>query len=124
MDRKKFSLKARAKSFQYAWAGLKALASTEHNSYIHAAFTIMVIVLGAIFRVTATEWALLILAAALVWMAELFNTAIEKTADLISKEQHPQIKLIKDVSAAAVLIAAIAAAVIGCLIFIPKIFVT
>ena len=59
---------------------------------------------------------------AMVWMAELFNTAIEKTMDFISKEAHPQIKLVKDLAAAAVLIAAIAAVLVGALIFIPKLF--
>jgi hypothetical protein len=65
---------------------------------------------------------MIVFAIALVWMAELFNTAIEKTADLISKEKHPQIKLIKDVAAAAVLIAAIAAAVVGCIVSSLKLF--
>jgi diacylglycerol kinase len=121
MEQQPFSLRARARSFRYAWEGLKGLLATEHNSYIHLALTITVVLLGCVFRVSPLEAALIVFAIALVWMAELFNTAIEKTADLISKEKHPQIKLIKDVSAAAVLIAAIAAAVVGCIVFIPKI---
>lgn len=122
MESKQFSLRARARSFVYAWMGLKALLTTEHNAYIHLAFTLMTLALGCIMHLDATECTLLIFSTALVWMAELFNTAIEKTADLISKEQHPQIKLIKDVSAAAVLVAAVAAFLIGCTIFIPKLF--
>lgn len=122
MENTNFSLRARARSFAYAWAGLKALLSAEHNMYIHLLFTLLTLAVGCVVRVTAVECTLLIFSTALVWVAELFNTAIEKTADLISKERHPQIKLIKDVSAAAVLIAAITAFLIGCIIFIPKLF--
>ena len=122
MESKQFSLRARMRSFTYAWAGLKAVLSTEHNAYIHLAFTLIALAMGCIIRLTAVECTLLLFSIALVWIAELFNTAIEKTADLISKERHPQIKLIKDVSAAAVLIAAITAFLMGCFIFIPKLF--
>lgn len=122
MERTPFSLRARARSFTYAWAGLKALISTEHNMYIHLLFTLITLAVGCLVRVNAVECTLLIFSTALVWMAELFNTAIEKTADLISKERHPQIKLIKDVSAAAVLVAAVAAALIGCIIFFQRLF--
>lgn len=117
-----FSLRARARSFCYAWAGLKAALQTEHNTYIHATLTAAAGIAGVALRISVVETVLLIFAAALVWMAELFNTAIEKTADFISTEHHPQIKLLKDVSAAAVLIAAIAALLTGCLIFLPKLF--
>lgn len=122
MAQKAFSVRARLQSFRYAFAGLKAVLRTEHNAYIHLALTAAAFILGVVLRITAGEFMLLILAMAAVWMAELFNTAIEKTADLISKEQHPQIEVIKDVSAAAVLIAAVAAFVVGCFIFIPKLF--
>jgi diacylglycerol kinase (ATP) len=59
---------------------------------------------------------------AFVWIAEMLNTAIEKSMDFISTQKHPQIKLIKDISAGAVLIATIAAVIVGCIIFIPKLF--
>lgn len=90
--------------------------------YIHLTLTIATVLCAVIFKVRALEAIVLIFAMALVWMAELFNTAIEKTADLISNEYHPQIKFLKDVSAAAVLVAALAAFLIGCIIFIPKLF--
>lgn len=122
MEQKQFTLRARARSFTYAWTGLKAALSAEHNMYIHLLFTLITLAVGCIVQVNAVECTLLIFTTALVWIAELFNTAIEKTADLISKKPHPQIKLIKDVSAAAVLVAAIAAFLVGCAIFIPKIF--
>ena len=58
----------------------------------------------------------------MVWTAEIFNTAIEKTMDFISREKHPQIKLVKDLAAAAVLITAVSAIIVGAIIFIPKLF--
>lgn len=117
-----FSVRARAKSFTHAWAGFKALLATEHNAYIHLGLTLAALALGCVLPLSAVESMLLLFAIALVWMAELFNTAIEKTADFISTERHPQIKLVKDLSAAAVLVAAVIALVVGCLIFIPKLF--
>jgi diacylglycerol kinase len=122
MEPAKFSWKARVKSFTYAWAGLKALLSTEHNAYVHLALTIAALFLGMAFRISAVEWLFLVFAIALVWITELVNTALEKAADLISKEYHPQIKIVKDVAAAAVLVAAVAALLTGCIIFLPKVF--
>src|SRR5215218_9177496 len=121
MKEKPFSLQARAKSLLYAWDGLKTMLSAEHNMYIHIVLTAVTVLCAFIYQVRALEAVVLIFAMALVWMAELFNTAIEKTADLISKAYHPQIKFLKDVSAAAVLVAAVAAFLVGCIIFIPKI---
>jgi diacylglycerol kinase len=124
MERKKFSWKKRAKSFLYAWQGLKALLRTEHNSRIHLALTGVAAALLCLLPVNRTELMVVLMAACLVWMAELFNTAIEKTADLVSKERHPQIRAVKDMAAAAVLMAAAAAVVVGLLIFLPKIILT
>lgn len=117
---KTFSWRARARSFSYAWAGIRSLFGSEHNLYLHAVSTIAAVVMAVLFRISLMEAMILALSIALVWMAELFNTAIEKTADLISSEYHPQIKLLKDVAAAAVLVAAIAALLIGAFIFLPK----
>lgn len=122
MERKKFSWKERSNSFTYAWSGIKSLLRTEHNSWIHLFLTIVAFALGFVLHINSGEFIALFMAMTLVWMAELFNTAIEKAMDFISKEKHPQIKLIKDLAAAAVLIAAMAALVIGGLIFIPKLF--
>lgn len=121
MKTKKFSWKKRALSFVYAWQGLKTLLHTEHNSRIHLGLTAVAFALLLTLPVSRTEWIVVLMVACLVWMAELFNTAIEKTADLISKDQHPQIRMVKDMAAAAVLISAAAAVVVGLLIFLPKI---
>ena len=118
----KFSWRQRGNSFGYAFSGLKAVFRTEHNMWIHAALTAVALLLGIWLRISAAEWMSLLIVMTLVWMAELFNTALEKTMDFISKEKHPQIKLVKDLSAAAVLVTAVAALVGGGIIFIPKLF--
>jgi diacylglycerol kinase (ATP) len=121
MEHEKFSWRKRMNSFQFAVSGWRLLFKTEHNSWLHFGATIAVIISAFLFKVTANEAALLTVAIGTVWIAELFNTCIEKMMDFISKEHHPAIKLIKDVSAGAVLMAALTAVIIGCFVFIPKI---
>lgn len=115
-----FSWKARLKSFVYAWEGIVSFFRREHNAQIHLAVTFLVFVLSVTLGVNKWEAIAVVFSIAFVWIAEMFNTAIEKTMDFVSVEKHPQIKLIKDISAGAVLIAAIAAVIVGCFIFIPK----
>lgn len=116
-----FSLRARLRSFRYAFEGLNTFFATQHNAIIHLLITIMVFIAAVFFNVSKGETLAIILVVTLVWTAELFNTAIEKLADTVSKEFHPGIKFIKDVSAAAVLIAAAGAFITGLVIFLPKI---
>ena len=92
----------------------------EHNSRIHLFFTAIVVAFMLIFRFTLVEYALLVLAIGLVFMAELFNSALENLSDHISPDRHVNIKKVKDLSAAAVLVSALAAFAIGCLILGPK----
>ncbi|MEI6948533.1 diacylglycerol kinase family protein [Paraflavisolibacter sp. H34] len=120
MDRKPFSLKERLYSFKYAWAGIRAAFRTDHNTWVHFVLTAAALFLAVVLHISRVEWMVLVLVVALVWMAELFNTALEKTMDFISRDYHPQIKLVKDLAAAAVLITSIAAVIVGGLIFIPK----
>jgi diacylglycerol kinase (ATP) len=115
-----FSLKKRGNSFRYAFEGIKTFFQEEHNVWIHLAATILVIVLSFVFPVTRMEALALVLTVGFVWVAEIFNTAIEKMMDFISVEKNQQIKTIKDLSAAAVLIAALIAVITGCFVFIPK----
>ncbi len=119
-EERRFSWRARLNSFRYAGQGLRALMRTEHNAWIHLVLTILALVLSIVLKISRGEALALVIVIALVWMAELFNTAMEKIMDFISKEHHPHIQVIKDMAAAAVLIAAVAAVVVGCLIFIPK----
>ena len=117
---KPFSLSARAWSFKYAFDGVINFFKTEHNSLIHLLATVAVFVAAIVLHVSGSGMIALILAIGFVWVAELFNTAIEKIMDFISAEHHPKIKLIKDLSAAAVLVAACIAIAVGCIVFIPK----
>lgn len=121
MARNRFSWRQRGNSFRYAFEGIRALFQTEHNAWIHGAFTVVVITLAFIFKVSRLELMLLILAMAIVWITEIINTAIEKAMDFVSAEKHPKIKLVKDLAAAAVLVSAVAAFLIGLIIFLPKI---
>lgn len=112
----------RLQSFAFAFSGLGAFLRSEPNGRIHLAATVAVIILAVLFHCSAGEWALLIIVMAMVWITELLNTAIEKIMDHLSPEIHPRVKWIKDVAAAAVLIAAIAAAAVGALVFVPKVW--
>jgi diacylglycerol kinase (ATP) len=118
----RFSWKKRRNSFAYAFQGLSALFKTEHNAWIHAASTVLILILSFLFNISAIEWCLVIIVMGGVWTAEIFNTAIEKMMDHVTPERHPVVKLVKDLSAAAVLLTALAAFITGCIIFIPKIF--
>ncbi|HVE61575.1 MAG TPA: diacylglycerol kinase family protein [Chitinophagaceae bacterium] len=115
-----FSLQARIKSFSYSFAGIKQLLRYEHNARIHIAFTVFTVMLCFVFNLRGMEIIALTIVIAMVWMAELFNTCLEKTIDFISVEKLPALKRIKDMAAAAVLISAICAVITGCIIFIPK----
>ena len=109
-----------ARSFRYATQGILDLFRFENNARIHLFAAIAVVVAGFYFQLSRTEWALIIIQIALVWAAEAFNTALEKLADVVSPDYHPLIKSVKDLAAGGVLIVAIAAAIVGTLIFYPK----
>ena len=121
MEQQKFSFKKRFESFKYAFSGLKLLLKIEHNSRIHLFVTICVVIAGFIFGISLVEWALIVFAIGLVFSMEIINSSIEKLADFVSPDKHETIKIVKDMAAAAVLVSAIAAAIIGLIIFIPKI---
>ena len=110
----------RARSFVHAFRGIGVLVSEEHNAWIHAAMTVLVIALGFALDVSHLEWALLALAIGLVWSAEALNTAIEWLCDVASPEHHPLVAKAKDVAAAGVLLAALAAAAAGACVFVPR----
>jgi diacylglycerol kinase len=122
MKLKPFSIKELLRSFRYAFNGLKVLIAEEHNARIHMVITVVVIGVGLYFRLSAGEWTLVLLCMALVFSMELINSAIENLADFISPEQNEQIKRVKDLSAAAVLVSAIIAAIVGLIVFLPKFF--
>lgn len=116
----RFSVKARFKSFVYAWEGIVHFLRTEHNAQVHLAASVLVIVLSVTLRVHKMEVLAVAFSMGLVWITEMINTSIEKIMDFISFEKQEPIKRIKDVAAGAVLVAAIVALFIGCVVFIPK----
>jgi len=111
--------RSRLASFGHAIAGLGHVLRTQRNAWIHAVASLAVILLAIWLQLSLTHWALLFLAMAMVWMAEFVNSALEATVDLASPTVHPLAKVGKDVGAAAVLIAAACAALVGFLILGP-----
>lgn len=120
MNETPFSLRNRIKSFSYAFRGLKTFFQTQHNAWIHALATVIVIILGNMVKLSTAEWLWIGLAIALVFITEMLNTAIEFLTDLVSPEYQPLAKKTKDVAAGAVLIAAFFAVIIGILVFTSK----
>jgi diacylglycerol kinase len=118
---KPFSISQRLLSFKYAFAGLRTLFIEEHNARIHVIAALVAIVLGFVLKISGSEWIALISVMGLVFICELFNTSLEALADFASAEKHPQIKKVKDLAAAAVLISALAAFITGVILFLPKI---
>lgn len=109
------------KSFGFAFNGLKILFKQEHNARIHLFVAGLVIVAGFAFQLSKAEWIAVIFSKGFVITTETINTVIENIADFLTIEKNHQIKVIKDLSAAAVLISSITALIIGVLIFLPKI---
>ncbi|GAB3315054.1 hypothetical protein GCM10027299_03950 [Larkinella ripae] len=104
------------RSFRFAVEGVLTLFRFENNAKIHLLAATAVLIAGFWLQLDRIEWALVLTQVALVWAAEAFNTAIEKLADVVSPERHPQIKAVKDLAAGAVLLVVILAVVVGILI--------
>lgn len=117
---KEFIIKT-IKGFRYAIQGIVSALLSERNMKIHVAIMILVIIAGFILKISCIEWIVCIILFACVISAEMFNTAIEKTIDIVIPEKSDKVKFIKDVSAGAVFVIAIASAIIGIIIFLPKI---
>lgn len=113
--------RSRMSAFRSAFAGWWYVIRTQHNAWIHALATLLVLVTGIWLQIDALEWAMIFLAVGMVWLAEFLNTALEAVVDLASPELHPLARVGKDVGAAAVLIAAITSILIGLFIFGPAI---
>ena len=110
--------RARLFSFVYAIRGIGSLIRQEPNARLHAVATVLAIALGCYRHITRLEWIALTIVIALVWIAEALNTCVEMLCDLWCEgEYHPQVKIIKDIAAAAVIIAALCALVTGIIIF-------
>lgn len=114
-----FTFSGRLRSGIHATVGIVEMLKSQHNAWLHATATFCVIVAGAVFGVSATEWCFLVIVIAVVWVAEGLNTALEFLCDVASPEFHPLVKKSKDVAAGAVLLSATGAAVVGLIVFIP-----
>ncbi|MBO7071613.1 MAG: diacylglycerol kinase family protein [Bacteroidales bacterium] len=118
--KKNFSIKARLASFKNAWRGVTVFIRQEHNAWIHCTITVLVIIAGLLFHISTAEWIAVFFAIGLVLAAEAINSAIERLSDVVQPEKDERIRDIKDISAGAVFICAITAAIIGVIIFLPK----
>lgn len=115
-------IKSRIQSFGHAFRGWGYVIRHEKNAWIHAVVTILVILMGTWLAIPIRDWAVLVLAIAMVWAAEFLNTSIEAVVDLASPVHHPLAKVGKDVGAASVLIAALASVMVGLIILGPPLW--
>ena len=113
---------SRYHSFRYAFHGWGYVLRTQRNAWIHSLVATLVILMGLWLRLTVQDWAIMVLTIAMVFTAEFINTAIEAVVDLASPTHHPLAKVGKDVGAAAVLVAALAAILVGLLILGPPLW--
>lgn len=107
-------------SFKYAFIGIATTYKKEQNIKVHTLIAFLVIVFGFILKISYVEWLTCLTMIGLVITAEIVNTAIETTVDLASPEIHPLAKQAKDIASGAVLVSAITSAIIGLIIFVPK----
>lgn len=115
-------MKKRIDSFRFAFTGIAESFRQQTNMQIHTVAAIVAIGLSFWLEINAVEWTCIIFSCALVICLELMNTAIERICDFIEPKRNEKIRIIKDISAAAVLVASIAALITGGIIFIPKFF--
>ena len=114
-----FEFSGRIRSFRFAIAGILRMMRCQHNAWIHALATLLVVLGGLFFRLSRFEWCWIVLAISSVWTAEALNTAFEFLADAASPNFHPVVRDAKDVAAGAVLTTAVGAIVVGTMVFAP-----
>jgi len=111
----------RIRSVRFALRGIRTMVMSQQNAWIHAAATVVVVAAGALVGLSWPEWCWIVLAIMSVWTAEALNTAFEFLTDVASPNFHPIAEKAKDVAAGAVLVSATGAAIIGMLVFWPRI---
>ncbi len=107
-------------SFKYAICGIKTAIKTEQNMKIHVLILLVVVLAGVMLDISKIEWIICIILFGLVISAELVNTSLEAIVDIVKPEMHPKAKIAKDVAASSVLVMAVAAAIVGLIIFVPR----
>lgn len=115
-------IKKQFRSFRYAFRGIYRSLTTQAHLQFHAFATFVVVLMAWYLRVSAHEWCILVLTIAVIWSAEIMNTAIEHLTDLVSPNYHPLAERTKDAAAGAVLALSIAAVVVAAIIFLPKLY--
>lgn len=108
--------------FHYAFSGLWHALRTQRNARVHVVIACLAVLMGIVLRISAVEFAMIFVAIASVFIAEMFNTVIELCIDLISPEYHPLAKIAKDMAAGAVLLSAMLAVVIGLFVLGPHLW--
>jgi diacylglycerol kinase (ATP) len=119
LSSERFSISGRVRSFRHAIHGIVMMVRSQHNAWLHATASFLVLFFSAFFRLSASEWCWMVIAVMAVWTAEALNTALEFLADVASPEFHPLVEKAKDVAAGAVLISASGAVVIALLALGP-----
>lgn len=109
------------KGFVYAFNGLVVFFRHERNGRLQLVLAVVVVLLGLLFSVSTWEWIILLVCIASVLSLEMINSAIEKLCNLVHPKYHPAVKVIKDISAGAVLWASVISGIIGVIVFLPKI---
>ncbi len=120
-DKNTLTFSGRIRSIKFALRGIRIMVASQHNAWVHAAATGVVVVAGLFVGLSRSEWCWIVLAIVSVWTAETLNTAFEFLTDVASPSFHPIAGQAKDVAAGAVLLAAIGAVIIGALVFGPKV---
>ncbi|MBT0668754.1 diacylglycerol kinase family protein [Novosphingobium profundi] len=118
-EKPNFSIRARLKSFVYAGRGIRWLAQDEHNAWLHLGASLSAVIAGLALHISFNDWRWIVTAIAFVWVTEAINTAIEDLCNWVSPQFDQAIGRIKDIAAGAVLVASMAAAVIGLLTLGP-----
>ena len=118
---RRFTVRSRLESIPHAIRGLADMLRTEHNAWVHAVATVLVLILCSWLKISRNDFALVIVAIVMVWAAEAFNTVLEIMADLVITGEQPSqaIKRAKDIAAGAVLAACLGAAAIGIIVLGP-----
>ncbi len=115
----KYDYKKQLRSFRYAWQGIRTCVGKEQNLSFHLIVAVMVGCAGGVFGITRNEWLAVIICMGMVIGAEMFNTAIERLVDLVSPQKNPLAGQAKDIAAGAVLVCAVAAILVGIIVFVP-----
>ena len=115
----RFTITGRVQSVKFAIRGIRLMLKSQHNAWVHAVASAIVLITGGLLCLTPSQWCWIVLAIMAVWTAEALNTALELLADVASPEFHPLVEKAKDVAAGAVLISAVGSVIIGLLVLGP-----